>query len=622
MSYEDTDMAIESKAFVPTIDSTQAVEELARLRTKKCGSLAPFVKLFSHEGKPLSFDEFRQFEPLFEIPCPRITTWKTARQVGKSFSQAVGGTLRSTVIRRFKTLYVTPLYEQIRRFSSNYVRPLINDSPIKPLLVGPMTEKGVLQKTFRNDSIMLFSYASTDAARIRGISTHALSLDELQDFDSSVIPIILETLAASKLRIRQFTGTPLGRDNPVEKYWKDSSQCEWFILCRSCGYWNIPSVDHDLLKMLGPVRDDIGPKAPGIICANPKCERPVFPARDGRWVPRYPERMTEMAGYHISQPIMPMHYNDRNAWAELKAKQEGLGMVSPNKFHNEVLGESYDIGARLVTETELKEAACLPWENNPQQPDPGIFETLPHYVDRVLAIDWGGGGEKGVSFTVIALLGLRPDGRIDCIWGKRLMTPYNHEAEARECCHWFKKFRCSRLVHDYTGAGILRETFFTQLGFNPKDLFPVWYIGPAKQSMVRYEPANSLSPRGYWQVDKTRSLLYTCQSIKHGHLRFFKYDNKGSLNPGLIHDFLALNENKKHLDSGSDLYIIGRDEGLADDFAQAVNIGCACIWHVNKALPDFANSKKLREVEWTAAQLLAVYGPEGNVNPREGGHPL
>lgn len=621
-SGQTADFELAENLPVSRMDPTKAVEELSRLRGSLCGSLAPFVRLLNHEGQPISFDDFRTFDPLFELPCPQVTVWKTGRQVGKSFSQATGGVLRSAVIRRFKTLFVTPLYEQIRRFSSNYVRPLINDSAIKPMLVGPMTEKGVLQKTFRNDSIMLFSYASTDAARIRGISTHFLALDELQDFDSRVIPIILETLSASKLRLRQFTGTPLGLDNPVQTYWEDSSQCEWFIRCRACNYWNIPSAEHDLLRMIGKVREDICPEAPGIVCANPSCERPIFPMRDGRWIPRYPDRMDTMAGYHISQPIMPMHYNHAKSWAELKAKQDGLGMISPNKFFNEVLGESYDVGARLVTKSELREASCLPWENDYQKPAAKSLENLDSYVDRVLAVDWGGGGEKGVSFTVLAVMGLRPDGRTDVLWGARLLTPYDHELEANECVKWFKKFKCNRMVHDYTGAGVLRETLILQSKFEAKRLFPVWYVGPAKQGIIYYVPPDNLSPRGYYRVDKTRSLLYTCQAIKHGGLRFFHFDERDKSNFGLINDFLALNENKKQLDSGSDIYTIGRDEGRTDDFAQAVNIGQIALWHANNCWPDFVRMKKLKQVEWTNKQLLAVYGPDGDVGPRAGGNPL
>ena len=40
--------------------------------------------------------------------------------------------------------------------------------------------------------------------------------------------------------------------------------------------------------------------------------------------------------------------------------------------------------------------------------------------------------------------------------------------------------------------------------------------------------------------------------------------------------------------TGSDLYTITRNTLLTDDFAQAVNIGAAALWHVNDAWPNFA----------------------------------
>ena len=74
--------------------------------------------------------------------------------------------------------------------------------------------------------------------------------------------------------------------------------------------------------------------------------------------------------------------------------------------------------------------------------------------------------------------------------------------------------------------------------------------------------------------------------------------------PGVISDFLALVENKADSRTGSDIYTITRNTLLTDDFAQAVNIGCAALWHINDAWPNFA------EVAGVARKLVTQVAAE------------
>jgi phage terminase large subunit GpA-like protein len=105
--------------------------------------------------------------------------------------------------------------------------------------------------------------------------------------DPDLIPVIREVMSHSKWGISWFTGTPKTEDNAIEKQWQRSSQAEWFIKCEACNHYNIPHKDYDLVKMIGPVRDDISEERPAVVCA--KCSRPVQP-RKGRWVHQRPER--------------------------------------------------------------------------------------------------------------------------------------------------------------------------------------------------------------------------------------------------------------------------------------------------------------------------------------------
>jgi hypothetical protein len=559
------------------------LQELAK--RKAFPTLEPILPLVLNlNGKPYSIKHHFPFAPLFRLLTPKSQVWCTGRQVSKSTSLAAHGVVVANSIPFFKTLFITPLYEQIRRFSNNYVRPFIDQSPVKAQWSGTSTENSVLQRSFKNNSMMLFSFALLDADRVRGVSADRVCIDEVQDMDPDLIPIIQETMSYSRWATSYYTGTPKTLDNLIYGLYKRSSQAEWFIPCQSCRHWNIPALEYDLDKMIGPYSQHISEKYPGTVCA--KCQKPISP-RHGRWVHRYPERRWQFAGYHVPQMILPLHFADPEKWSTLLLKREGFGNMTQAQFYNEVMGESVDTGQKLISETDLKAACVLDWENK-KEPDPKCFTNLSQYKHRILAIDWGGGGEAGISFTVLSVLGFRADGTIDVLWAKRLLIGGDHLAEALECMRWSNLFNCDFVAHDYTGAGTVRETVMVQAGFNLERVLAVRLVRSASQDLMVYKPPTEINHRAHYSLDKTRSLLYTCQAIKLKQIRFFQYDWSSQDSPGLVSDFLALVENKTESRLGGDIYTITRNTLLTDDFAQAVNLGCAAAWHVNNAWPNFA----------------------------------
>lgn len=559
------------------------LEALAKQRAFP--SLEPLLPLMLNlNGKPYTLVDHYPFSPIMRCLMPKQQVWKTGRQVSKSTSLAAHGVVLSNAIPYFKTLYVTPLYEQIRRFSNNYVRPFIDQSPVKNLWSGTNTENSVLQRSFKNMSLMIFSFALLDADRVRGVSAHKVAIDEVQDMDPDHLPIIQETMAYSRWGLTQYAGTSKSLSNPLEGLWRRSSQAEWFIKCEGCGHWNIPALEFDLDKMIGEYNIHISEKQPGTVCA--KCQKAINP-RAGRWVHRYPHKRWSFSGYHVPQIIMPLHFADAEKWSMLLQKREGFGNTTTSQFYNEVMGEAVDAGQKIISETELRAACVLPWQNR-KEPLPECLENLDDYRHRVLAIDWGGGGEAGVSFTVLTVLGLRHNGIIDVIWGKRLLLGANHLAEAMECMKYSNTFKADFVAHDYTGAGTVRETVMVQAGFNLERVMAMRLVRAASQDIMVYRPPTPINHRQHYSIDKTRSLLYTCQAIKMKQVQFFRYDWETEDSTGLIADFLALVENKAESRIAGDIYTITRNTLLSDDFAQAVNLGCGALWHISDAWPNFA----------------------------------
>jgi hypothetical protein len=363
---------------------------------------------------------------------------------------------------------------------------------------------------------------------------------------------------------------------------------------------NIPALEYDLERMIGPLREDISHTNPATICANPQCGRPIDP-RFGRWNHRVNSRRWEFSGYHIPQILLPMHYGEYRAWSDLLGKMQGAANTSPHVFINEVLGESSATGNQLITLDDISRAAILPWKNKPNEPDATFWDWLDDYPMRVLGVDWGGGGESKKSkmgkhgemvemnsYTTIALLGFRSDGQIHVLWGKRLLTPHDHAREAAEVFYWCQQFRPHLVAHDYTGAGTVRETILIQAGVPASIIMPISYVRSASASLMQYIPPKPNHQRDHFNLDKTRSLLYMAAAVKLGVIKTFQDDYVNDDNPGLLRDLIALVDEKVESVHARDIYLIRKAEGFTDDFAHSINLGCAALWHSNNAWPNFA----------------------------------
>jgi len=183
------------------------------------------------------------------------------------------------------------------------------------------------------------------------------------------------------------------------------------------------------------------------------------------------------------------------------------------------------------------------------------------------------------------------------------LTPLDHIREAAAVKWYWDHFHPDFLAHDGCGAGALRETILVQAGVPVSHVFPVEYITSAKQGICYHKGPSEQNPRDRYRVDKSRSLQLTCNVIKLGALHFFNSDWINKEDPGLIRDFLALVEDKSKTRAAGEIYRIDSILGRTDDFAQAVNIGCVCLWYVNRSWPDMA---ELMSIMMTEAQLEAA----------------
>jgi len=575
--YAQTEDVVKRYTAGEKVSMADVMVVLKALRAQHPDTLLPVLGLLSLNGKPYNLDEHFFMEPVFKVGIPRRILLKCARQVAKSTTLSANGVIRSAGHPYLRTLFVTPRYEQIRRLSNNYVRPFIRNSPISRFLIDTSATNAVLQRSFANGSMLFFSFAFLDCDRIRGIACDAIDHDEIQDMDYDFIPIIRECMSFSKIRASMYSGTPKTLDNTIEALWQDSSRAEWVTKCGHCGYWSMASIQADLMRMMG---------LHGVVCA--KCRKSIEPAT-GHWYHTCSEENPDFWGFHVPQVIVPEHYNDKEKWGELIAKRDGRLGYNESKFLNEVLGESADVGVNLVTVTDIKRASRL----GPNTVD-AMIDKFRRCPVRAMGVDWGGGGEEEVSFTSVALVGLNPiGGGLECHYCERFPLAAAHDWEARRLLELYREAGCMFFAHDYGGAGGVRETIMIQAGLPLDRIVPFMYMHiPARDVVVYKKPAQG-ELRGYYQLDKVRSLVLQAVCIKSCKILLPEYESSKNITK----DLLALMEDRKELPRSKDLYLIRRRPKQSDDFAHALNYGSCGIWHYTQRYPDLSEVQGIKMTE-------------------------
>jgi len=557
-------------------ETTAALANLVQSGELKLDNMAPLLPyLLTIRGEPYTLKDHFVMEPMFTINVPWKFLVKCGRQVSKSTSLAAQGVIQSALLPHFRTLYVLPLYEMTRRFSSNYIKPFIEESAMKHLLLNSNCDQNVLQRTFINKACMFFSFALLNCDRTRGISADKLVIDECQDMDWDFIPIMAETLSASKWGIHQYSGTPKTFDNTIQALWEDSSQAEWVIKCGYCGYQNIPNMEFDVINMIGPV-SNIAKYGTGLICA--KCGRPLD-SRVGVWVHQYRDKFTTFPGYHVPQIVLPMHYGSEKKWIELLNKRDTKNAAV---FLNECLGESCDVGLKLITLDELKSAACL-HDNDWHVATKLNFTTK--YLQRIIGVDWGGGGQDEISYTTIAVVGLRPDYKQEVIYIQRLHAAVSDVDEISRILEVFTTFQCHYIAHDYAGAGSVHETLLIQAGFPVNKIVPFNYMKVTAKPMI-YVHGGPDASRHYYVLDKSRSLLMLCTLLKTLHLLLPSFESCRDL----VEDFLHINKETQETGHHGSILLVKRQPKQSDDIVHAINYAACAHFHTTQVYPDIAKS--------------------------------
>lgn len=502
--------------------------------------------LFRIRGEPYSLKDYPQFKVMYERQLVPDLIIKSGRQIGKTQNLARSEVLNMLTIPNLQTLYIAPLQEQARRYSDLILNEAIKSCPLavslqNQALTGVLSDAKIMNatghKSFANGSGVVLTYAKSSADRVRGLEEENCDFDEIQSQSADTIPIVKETMTSAKLGFSRYTGTAMVVENLIESLWQKSSQTEWVMKCTGCGYHNIPTMEGKVLNMI---------QADGMHCVH--CGKKLN-VRDGKWVSGFPNRFNSFRGYHIPQVVVPAIVENPQKWNRLLTKLMN-GVLAT--FIQENLGISYSVGQRLITLADLVKQSCLPDTKYLQ-------EHLDRYSFTVAGIDWGGAELQ--SFTVITVVGVRPDGRLDVLWARRFrgFDPDDQLTEIAKVC----RFYGTTVVAADAGMGLDKNRMLVK-----RFGLPVTQMMYTRQLKLfgKNRSGGATNAVQCWTIDKVMALDTLFLSIKNGRIFFPKDD---LFRTQFFQDILSPYEGTTEV-GGIDHRIYLRSEGQPDDFCHAL----------------------------------------------------
>ena len=521
-----------------------------------------YKKLYNLRHGDLMWDEIVSIEELPPEPCFDIEVVDHHNFLldgivsHNSTNLSRSETMDAIQIPNFQQLYVAPLQSQSQRYSTLYLAEAIKScTPASQLqneyyaqflddsFKGDIgIKRSVMHQTFLNGSSIMMSYAKSDSDRARGITADRIDFDEIQDQLVDNLPIISESLSNSSWGCRRFTGTAKTNDNTIEYLWRKSSQSEWVVRCKGCTHWNIPNVEHDVLKMVG---------IKGPICA--KCGK-ALDVRHGEFVSAYPDRWDEFQGVRVGQIVVPALTENPVKWANIVRKIANLPEAT---VLNEIFGISCDFGVRLISQSDLDAVSNLGTHDE-------LYERRYDYVYRVIGVDWG--IAEVTSFTVVSVMGVTPQGELHCLYGHRYVG-VNVEEIIPDICNLYAKWDAQYCAPDF-GVGYLNNTMLANRGLN---VVQCQYVTQNKFMSPREQHGITV-----WTVDRNTALGTVFHNIRNGKLRFANPEDSADY----VKDMLSPYEELVEQSSGIVRKKFLRAPDLPDDFCHATTFACMALWYL------------------------------------------
>lgn len=456
------------------------------LSEKKEYNIVPSVfaeSIYNLDGNPFRLTNRSYLLPIYNGKIEKGLIM-SGRQVEKSTTNSTHIANHTLLLPNFKGLYFAPLTSQVKEFSNERLGKLYEysrENVIKEEFIDKHDSEAVFMKTIKKtNSTIYLKHCYGLGDNIRGITVNGIWGDEIQDVHIDALPVIEECQshameAGARMRVTWYTGTPKTYSNTIQQKWDQSTQNEWIVKCPHCNKYQIMGV-----KNLSPKN---------FLCRSCKKVLDKQSIINGFWLPLQKDK--KIHGFRISQLMVP--------WISAEDIWNKYETYAPDKFHNEVLGRSYENASKPFSSLVLGRIS-----NN----DFKLYNTLSgEFANRetFMGVDWGT-GEK--SFTVVKIYSRNSLGKFQLLFAKRyaIGDELDVEYQMNDICMLMSIFRISMAVVDW-GFGYDRYKKLQSI-FGSQRITACYYSFNQRLKK-KYDPEQCR-----WIVNRTQVMLEYVTSIE------------------------------------------------------------------------------------------------------------
>jgi hypothetical protein len=522
--------------------------EILQMCDWNMGILFPIFFPRMIEGGPLNMMRRPFSFMMTELQVEGFTAVRGSRQIAKSTSFVGRQMIKAILYPRVQSLYICPHPHHKKTYADRF-RAMEAECAFHKAAFpkGTALRNNLFYKEYSSGSTINIVNCLTDTSQARSKSADELLYDEYQLFDISLEGDIDQCLSVSKIPMRVYAGTSTTVDSPLEHRYQQGSQNTWKVRSPNGTDW-IDFGDSEQLEKC------IRPK--GLTC--PFTNRPLN-VRDGGFTPTFAER--EKFGYrsvHVPQLIIADRVEDRLEWEKIhKAFKE----YERPKFMEEVAGIPSEMGAREITENDLKKICVLGSKRDVEE------KVRNHYYSMIVSgNDWGGSDhivnlpKSRVSHTVHLMLGLAPDGHFDIIHMRRY-DGLNYDEITQCIVQDHKRYLGNAMAADAMGG----QVYLNQLdkALNLRTNFRFNYHSGVHQ-MLGVPGHGALN---HFTLNKHESISQLFKSIKDQRIRCFNWEEAAF---GLS-EILNIQRVLYSPQNGPDRYHYHMTPNKPDDMVQALN---------------------------------------------------
>lgn len=382
--------------------------------------------VYKLDGSPFRLTDRHYLIPIYNSKIEEGLIM-SGRQVEKSTTNSTHLANHTLLYPNFKGLYFAPLTSQVKEFSNERLGKLYEYSQcdvVKKEFIDKHDSQAVFMKTIKKtNSTVYLKHCYEQGDNIRGITVNGIWGDEIQDVHIDALPVIKECQAhafdaGAKMRVTWYTGTPKTFSNTIQQYWEKSTQNEWIVKCNRCGQYQVLGI-----KNLEPKK---------FICRKCKLELAKSDIINGFWYETDPSK--KIKGFRISQLMVP--------WIRAEDIWSKYTTYSADKFHNEVLGRSYENASKPITPAMLGRIST----NNLSLVSAAIgeFSNRPIFM----GVDWGTGEN---SFTVVKICARNNNGKFQMLYTRRYAVgeELDPEYQMNDICGLMSVFKVHLAVVDW-----------------------------------------------------------------------------------------------------------------------------------------------------------------------------